>query len=518
MQVLLAWIGNADLAAVEGSLDKGVGPIAQALNTGWFTDAVFLDDHPQGRTAAWQAWVQGGSTTTIAVRAAPLSGPTEFGEIYLAATSAIAAVRAQHGPDAQLAFHLSPGTPAMAAVWLLLAKSRYAARLIESSRQHGVRVVNAPFDIAADFLPDLLRDADARLARQVSAHPPLLARFGDILYRGAAMATVVARARKVAVRTVPVLILGETGTGKELLARAIHHAGPRKKGPFVALNCGAIPAELVESELFGHQRGAFTGAVADRPGAFEQASGGTLLLDEVGELPLAIQVKLLRVLQDQEIRRLGDVRARRVDVRIIAATHRDLITDIATARFREDLYYRLAVAVLRLPALRARREDLPMLVDHLWTQVQAEAAEDPYGTHKTISVGARNLLVAYAWPGNVRQLINTLRRAAIWCDGDVVSANDIAAELPLETSTQRSEGDTLLGDGFSVEHALSQLARSYLTRAMAEAGGNKTRAAKLLGLASYQTLNNWLKKYDISASTPGSAGVGTDFAEPRRGR
>ncbi len=193
------------------------------------------------------------------------------------------------------------------------------------------------------------------------------------------MARLLTRARHVAARAVPVLVEGETGTGKELLARAIHAASPRRGRPFIAVNCGAIPSELVESSLFGHAKGAFTGAIAERPGVFEAAHSGTLFLDELGELPLAAQVKLLRTFQEGEVTRVGETAARKVDVRIIAATHRDLLAEVTAGRFREDLFFRLAVAVLRLPPLRDRKGDLGLLIDHMFAQTWRTSPASPPG-------------------------------------------------------------------------------------------------------------------------------------------
>ena len=503
MRILLAWIGNTDLNAAIDPDRYGAGPILQALRTGWFDRALLLDDHDPGRTDTWQTWLKSHATTPFDVRQVHLISPVHFGDIYQSATAAVASVREENGTGVELTFHLSPGTPAMAAVWLLLAKARFGAALIESSRDYGVRRVEVPFDIAADFLPDLLRDADVRMAQMAEERATGAARFGDIVYRSDAMHRVVTRARKAALRSIPVLILGESGTGKELLARAIHAASARNKKTFVAVNCGAIPAELVESELFGHERGAFTGAVQARQGCFEQAHDGTLFLDEIGELPLPMQVKLLRVLQEGEVRRVGATEVRRVDVRVIAATHRDLVADAAAGRFREDLFYRLAVAVLQLPALRDRPGDLTVLVDHLWTQVHREGREDPGWRDKDLSVGARKRLAVQRWPGNVRELLNTLRRAALWSSSDVVTGAELEdALLGGRAVAQDGILGRDLGGDLSLPDLLADVARHYLERAMAEADGNKTRAADLVGLASYQTLTNWLLRYGPISEVP----------------
>lgn len=296
--VLICWIGRTDLRAVTELADVGLGPIAQAVTARQYSAVYLVTDYPAHEVSAYVAWLQPQTVASLHVRPEKLSGPTEFGEIYEAAVRACQHALKDQPHETQLTFHLSPGTPAMAAVWILLGKTRFPAELIESSRGHGVRTVALPFDISVDFLPDLLRERDEQLRNQSTAASPPAPEFADILHRSRPMARVIQRARRVAIRNVPVLIEGESGTGKEMLARAIHCASPRSKGPFKAVNCGAIPPELVESELFGHERGSFTGAHRDHAGYFESAHGGTLFLDELGELPLAIQVKLLRVLQE----------------------------------------------------------------------------------------------------------------------------------------------------------------------------------------------------------------------------
>jgi DNA-binding NtrC family response regulator len=387
----------------------------------------------------------------------------------------------------------------MAAVWIILAKTRFPAELIESSREHGVRTASVPFDISADFLPDLLRRPDSELERLSAGLPPEAPEFDEIVHQGKGMKQVILRARRVAPRSVPVLIEGETGTGKELLARAIHRASPRREKPFVAVNCGAIPPELVESELFGHEKGAFTGATSSRRGHFAEAHGGTLFLDEVGELPKPAQVKLLRALQEGEILPVGSSRNRTVDVRVIAATNRSLPTEVNAGKFREDLFHRLAVAVLRLPPLRERREDLGLLIDHSLTQVNREGREQPGFVQKTLSASARNLLLQHPWPGNVRELQNTLRRAAIWTPEATLKTEDVReALLPLADGEEDRILGRPLGDGLELPGLLATVARHYLERALEESGGNKTRAARLVGLPSYQTLSNWMRRYGVN--------------------
>lgn len=495
---MLAWIGRADLRAPAEDATAGVGPIAQALEVRSFDRAYLLADYPEATVRPYLVWLRRRTNVAVEVVYERLSGPTEFGEIYEAAVRGVRRALDDDTDPTALTFHLSPGTPAMASIWIILGKTRFPAELIESSREQGVRTASVPFDISADFIPDLLRHQDERLRLGSAAEPPTAPEFADIVYRSRDMARLVQLARRVAPRSVPVLIEGESGTGKELFARAIHRASPRRERPFVAVNCGAIPAELVESELFGHEKGAFTGATASRKGCFEEASGGTLFLDELGELPGPAQVKLLRVIQEGEVIRVGGNRPVKVDVRIVAATNRTLTDEIAVGRFREDLFYRLAVAVLKIPPLRERGGDLSLLIGHLLEQVNREAASEPGYREKHLSASAKNILLGHAWPGNVRELLNTLRRAAIWSDGATISSEEArAALLPMAPRAGQNLLDRPLGEGFDIQGTMDEVARLYLRRAMEAAKGNKTKAAELVGLPSYQTLTNWLKRLEV---------------------
>ena len=251
--------------------------------------------------------------------------------------------------------------------------------------------------------------------------------------------------------------------------------------------------------LFGHTRGAFSGAVRPHAGHFEAGGGGTLFLDEIGELPLPAQVKLLRALQEKTVRRLGSDKSIAVDVRIIAATNRDLRAEVAAGRFREDLYYRIATGIVRLPPLRERQGDLTPLIDHFLAAANRKFADQPGVEQKTLSPPARNLLLRHPWPGNVRELQATIDRLALWAPGAAVTADDVREEL-LRT-VQDEPADLLgrpLGNGLEISTLVADLARHYLGRALAEAEGNKTRAAELVGLPSYQTLTNWMKRYDVT--------------------
>ncbi len=503
-RVLIAWVGVADLNGPERERDGNIGPVAHALATRGFDKVVLLKyfEEPRFRDLLprYFEWLRKRAPSVELVeRDESLKGPVDVGGIYEAAHRACRAVLAAD-PDARLSFQMSAGTPAMWAVWMLLGKGIFqTAELLESSHK-GVNTLHVPFDIAAEFLPDLLREPDERLRNQSTAESPSAPEFKDIIHRTKVMARLVLSARRVALRNVPVLIEGESGTGKELFAKAIHQASPRREKPFIAVNCGAISKDLVESELFGVLKGVGTGVDA-RKGKFEAAHGGTIFLDELGELPKQAQVMLLRVLQEGEITPVGANTPTKVDVRVISATNRTVIEEVEAGHFREDLFYRLAVAVLKVPSLRERKGDLGLLIDELLKKENqdAEKAEPGY-VHKKLSTGARTLLLAHPWPGNVRELQLTLRRAAIWSDAVTISTEDIREFLLAVPHAKRR--DVLgrpLGGGLNLQELLKEVARHYLGRALDEAAGNKTRAAELVGAPSYQTLSNWLKKYEVDA-------------------
>jgi len=311
-----------------------------------------------------------------------------------------------------------------------------------------------------------------------------LVTFEHLVAASAAMQRVVAEARRVAVTEASVLLQGETGVGKELMAQAIHSASARAARPFVAVNCAAIPHELIESELFGYRKGAFTGALGDKQGLFEAADGGTLLLDEIGDLPLELQAKLLRALDAQAFVKLGDTRPTQVNLRVIAATHRDLRQAIEAQRFRADLYYRLAVVTLQLPPLRARAEDIPVLVQRFAEQAAAKLRR----ATPTISADALAHLAAYPWPGNLRELRNAIERAVI-LGGNPIEANDLPLELTPPTPQHASGADP-------TDLSLDTAERAQIARALQQTGGNRARAARLLGIG-VATLYRRLERYGL---------------------
>jgi two-component system response regulator AtoC len=315
------------------------------------------------------------------------------------------------------------------------------------------------------------------------------ARFEELLAKSPEMQAVFKTVSKIADFKTTALITGESGVGKELIARAIHQRSSRKNAPFVAVNCGAIPENLLESELFGYRRGAFTDAVADRTGLFEQANGGTLLLDEIGELPLSLQVKLLRVLQEETIRRLGDNKDLKIDVRILAATHRDLAAETAAGRFREDLFYRINVLTIRIPSLRERREDIPILLDHFIARNNIRLSTQIRG----LAPDARKVLLEYAWPGNVRELENTIERAMVLAESDLITKEDLPERIREADDPVQAQ---LASGELSIKKTVRAIEEILIRRALEKTKGNRTRAAEVLEI-SHRALLYKIKDYQI---------------------
>jgi len=314
--------------------------------------------------------------------------------------------------------------------------------------------------------------------------------FGNIIARSEAMRHVFELVEKVADHKTTVLITGESGTGKDLIARALHHNGRRASRPMVSINCGGIPESLLESELFGYKRGAFTDAVKDKPGRFEEADGGTIFLDEIGELPLALQVKLLRVLQEEEIAPLGGVGSRRLDVRVIAATSRDLNKEAAEGRFREDLFYRINVMSIHLPPLRERRGDIPLLVGYFIDLFNKKLQKDIEG----LSSEAMPILMGYSWPGNIRELENVIERAILLARGRWITPED----LPSRITTDFTYLPPLLPeDNLSIKKASSRLERDLIKKALELTGGNRTQAARILEISRPKLISK-IKAFNLN--------------------
>jgi transcriptional regulator with GAF, ATPase, and Fis domain len=348
----------------------------------------------------------------------------------------------------------------------------------------------------ADEATERAQALEARV-RALSDELNSLAGFHRVVGESTEWRQVLTQAAQVAATETTVLLLGESGTGKEVVARFVHRASPRKNGPFVALNCAALPEQLLEAELFGYERGAYTGATQSKPGQLEQAAGGTLFLDEVGEMSMSAQAKFLRVLQEREFQRLGGTRVIRSDARIVAATNRDLLRAISNGQFREDLYYRLNVFAIRLPALRGRKDDILPLSEAFLTEIGRGLGRPAGG----ISREARQLLLDYHWPGNVRELRNILERAAILCDGGLITPEHLAISLPVAVpaavvavATDSAISPTAAAATTASPGDLQSMERVMIEQALTQARFNKSKAAKALGLTRHQ-LYIRMKKY-----------------------
>lgn len=520
-RTLVSWIGHNDLLGMAMDLPaaqqkklldlikrdlpakKQAGPIRTLVENVEFAEIHLVSNLDHWVNQRFAKWV-GGRTTIHAVQ---IENPTDYPSIFSAADGVLSKVTGgKREGNSRLCIHLSPGTPAMTAIWVLLGKSRYPATFYQSYAGRAWET-EVPFDLVVDYVPELLRAPDSSLQHLAARSPQEVEGFEAIIGQSQAIRLAVGRAQKAAVRDVPVLVLGDTGTGKEMFARAIHKASHRKDGPFHAINCAAMPKDLLESELFGHAKGAFTGAEKPREGAFEVVDGGTLFLDEVGECGPEMQAKLLRALQPppgrgpcyRVFQRLGETKDRTSDVRIVAATNRDLLKDVRAHKFREDLYYRLAVISLKLPPLRDRRTDIPLLAQALLDQINAEFARTEPGYHsRSLSRSAMAYIKRHPWRGNVRQLHSALVQGAVMSDSDVLKPGDLAAAT---AEQQGSEGqnvlDVAIGEGFSLKEHLDRVQRHFLVRAMDEAGGVLAKAANLLGIEKYQTLDAQLKRLGV---------------------
>ena len=365
---------------------------------------------------------------------------------------------------------------------------------IEAMKAGAYDYISKPFDIEEMKLTIAKALEVQALAKEVAHLRSELERkyrFENIIGKSTRMQAVFDLIERVADTPASVIIYGESGTGKELVARAIHYRSSRKNKPYIQVNCAALPETLLESELFGHEKGAFTGAISRKPGRFELADGGTLFLDEIGDISPAVQVKLLRVLQEKSFERVGGVETIKVDIRIIAATNRDLAEAIKEGTFREDLYYRLNVVPIKLPPLRERGEDLPLLIDHFLKRY------DPAGRLKGLAPEAAKRMMEYWWPGNVRELENAIERASIIARGDRIGLDDLPQEIVRGEGApaRQAAAFQLPEQGISLEDVERDLIRQALERS----GGNQTRAAKLLGISRH-TLIYRMEKHGLKGT------------------
>ena len=518
-RILVSWIGHADLRAMLPSLEEkqreklltelcinsqspkiSNGPIKTLLECEVFDEIHLLSNYPNWIDKCYKKWVG----HAVQIHDVTVENPTDYQSVFNETNRSLIEIIA--GRSIELSLFLSPGTPTMTAVLVLLGKTMYPAAFWQTHDGRAWKT-EIPFDLTVDLIPEVLRNADSTFHHLISLSPQEIEGFERIIGSSKEIRLAVGRAKRAAIRDVSVLLLGESGTGKELFAHAIHNASRRKGKPFEAINCAAIPEDLFESELFGHKKGAFTNAVDNFDGAFKRVDGGTLFLDEVGECPPAIQVKLLRVLQPppdkgscyREFRPIGGKIVETSNVRVIAATNRDLIREVTEGRFREDLYYRLAPIVVKLPPLRTRKSDIIPIAEAILERINIDfKQEEPGYEYKKISANTKSFVKNHLWPGNVRQLANVLLQAAIMSEKAVLDPPDfIAAVADVPSLNIDNDSGVSLGEGVSLENLINELKIKYLRKAMREAGGNKAKAAELLGYENYQRLDAQLKRFEI---------------------
>lgn len=492
MATLISWLGRTDLDQMK--LDNPASIATIALKGKTLDSIIILASTWEDEWYDYEEWLKrklacaGRSKTSVAIQRVRLASPIDYSAITKVMQKQLSKISA--GSE-NIYLNLTSGTPAMTVVSVLLGKSIAKCQLLQTSPQGELIEVDIPVDFATEYT----KSSTGAIQSLTSDLPQLSSAFEAITAKSNIMQLLVKKAHRLALSDLPALVLGESGSGKEVMATAIHNASSRAEMPFRAVNCGALPENLVDSILFGHVKGAFTGADKDHSGLFEQANGGTLFLDEVGELPLNVQVKLLRALQQKEITRVGDAKSKVVDVRIIAATHQDLFQMTSQGAFREDLFYRLAVGVIEMPPLRTRTEDIPELITTLMSDINQQAEKHPLFESKKISDDAINFAKSYPWPGNIRELWNTLNRAVLWSESSTISAKDLQSSVLSAGRKQSLQGEfSVPGD---IQQYLDNIKKDAVESALEYSRHNKSKAAEALGLKSHQTLSGWMTKLGI---------------------
>ncbi len=496
MNVLLTFTGFQDpyTLGLVGE-EEQPGPILSLVTARSF-DRVILFSTPktQKNTAATTEALQSSCPEIdVEVRDFPLEDPTDYVAILKGLRSHINEI-CESTPKANYYVSVSSGTPQMHACWILLAACGEIPAHILNVRPERFVSKDRPLVFEVDLTSSDFPSVRSKVCeiKATYAIPPdfgMVVKELGIVGDHPAMSRALEIGAGLAVSSAPILILGETGTGKELFARFVHRLSERPADHFVPLNCAAIPKDLVESVLFGHKKGAFTGAVSDQTGKFDRADGGSLFLDEVGELPVSTQAKLLRVLEDGLIEPLGDEKAHKVTVRIIAATNQDLGKAIKRGRFREDLYYRLNLGEIRLPPLRERKSDIPKIALHILDRVNATLRKP-----RRLSPSALTRLQNHSWPGNVRDLENVIERSARLARQEVLEADDLMISEPV------TYADPLAvlpepGEGFSIEDFITSARKQLILRAIEIAKGNQSEAARLLGITP-QAVHKFVRKME----------------------
>jgi transcriptional regulator with PAS, ATPase and Fis domain len=496
VHTLLTWLGNRDLENMQQDKNAAIATIALKAQP-HFDKIVILANDKEETWSGFESFLKKRMATSgrpysdIEIVKVHIESPIDYPTIAKETEKWIAKLSEE---ATTLSINLTSGTPAMTTLLVLIGKGKTNTQFLQSTPGNELLPVEIPLDFGSEYL----RSASRNIANLASSQPKLDSAFLRISAKSRSMQDTVAKARRVAASEVPVLILGETGTGKEVMAQAIHDASLRAAESLKIVNCGALAPNLVDSTLFGHKKGAFTGADKDYPGLFEQANGGTLFLDEVGELTPDIQVKLLRALQQGEITRLGDTKTINVDVRVIAATHQDLSKLVASGKFREDLFYRLAVGVIRIPPLRDRLEDMAVILSQLVDQINQSASKHPDYISKKISDQGIKFLSSQYWPGNIRELWSTLNRAFLWSDNPVIDETELSQAMLARPQMEDAVSIFLtFNDKVDIVQLTDNFQKKYIEAALKASGNVKKHATQMLGLKDHQTLTNWMKRLGI---------------------
>lgn len=499
MNTLFTWLGKTDVDNMLQDKNAAISAIAKGHDKPFDKIVILANawDESWHRYETWLTKRMGIISrpyNDIKIHRANIVSPIDYTSIAKEAQKWISKLSSESD---SLYINLSSGTPAMAAMSIIVGKAKPNTFFYQSNRDGSIQLDKIPFD----FKGELDSSAARTIASKAVGIPDKHSAFNKIVANSPVMKEQVRKAQKLAPLELPVLVFGETGTGKEVISTAIHNASARATKKLVTVNCGALPESLVDSILFGHIKGAFTGAIKDQKGLFEQADGGTLFLDEVGELTLDAQVKLLRVLQEGEIKRVGDDKPITVDVRVIAATHRNLLDMVEAGTFREDLFYRLALGIIEMPALRHRKEDIENLVLDFSTEINSVAANYSDYKNKTISPKAIKFISVQPWKGNVRELWNTLNRAFLLSDSQEITDKDIDAAMIKRANNESSfEVHLAAGDSVDLKSITEEIERAYVNAALKATGNGKVKTAKMLGLANHQNLETMLKRLKINVS------------------
>ncbi|GAC23279.1 sigma 54-dependent transcriptional activator [Paraglaciecola mesophila KMM 241] len=498
MNTLLTWLGKTDIDKALEDQEAALATIA-LNNDKPFDKIVILASAWDSEWEGYLGWLKARLVASkrpfadVAIHRAKIKTPIDYETILSESNIWIDKLSNE---SKKLTISLTSGTPAMIATAVILGKARSNVEFIQSSEKVGIIKPNIPVDFAKAYV----KSAAKGMANKALKDPNVAKSLSEIIAKSPDMLDIIRKAKILAGSELPVLVLGETGTGKEVMSNAIHIDSLRADKPFKAVNCGALPQSLVDTILFGHEKGAFTGADKQHKGLFEQADGGTLFLDEVGELPADVQVKLLRVLQEGSITRVGGSESIHIDVRIIAATHRDLLKMVEANDFREDLFYRLAVGVIHIPSLRERTQDIPILVAELMAEINVAASTQHSNKSKNISEKGMEFILSQPWPGNIRELWNTLNRASLWGEGGEVSEIDLSDAIINRLITHEMADVTLsFNDKVDIIQLTDRYQKSYIRAALKASGNVKKHATQMLGLKDHQTLSNWMKRLDIDS-------------------